>query len=84
MPGNPLLRHTVPTRGHAISQTEMHAHDPQGNQSNPEHYFWQASYSACTTVLTETLSKKKNPHFARFFCCDVHNKLENDLETNDK
>ena len=26
--------------------------------------------------------QKKNPRFAQFFCCDVHNRLENDLETN--
>jgi len=58
------------------------------------HCFWQASDSVCTTVLTVTLSKNKKPRFARFFCCDVHNKklysqnstlkLENDLETNNK
>jgi len=29
------------------------------------HYFWQASDSVCTTVLTVTLSRKKN---RGFFC----------------
>ena len=48
----------------------------------PSHCFWQTSDSVCTTVLTVTLSTKKKPRFARFFCRDVHNKLENDLETN--
>ena len=28
----------------------------------------------------DTVQKEK-PRFAQFFCCDVHNKLENDLET---
>jgi len=41
-----------------------------------------AEHSGCTTVLTVTLSKKTR--FARFFCSTVHNKLENDLETNKK
>ena len=49
-----------------------------------DHCFWQVSDSVCTTVLTMTLSKKNKQRFARFFCCDVHNKLENDSETNNK
>ena len=36
MPGNPLLRHTVPTRRHARAQTGVHIHDPQRNQSHPQ------------------------------------------------
>jgi len=43
-----------------------------------DHSFRQASDSVCTTVLTAKLSKKKKPRFARFFGCDVHNKLDND------
>ena len=53
------------------------------SKSGAKHCFWQASDSVCTTVLTVTLSKKKT-RFARFFCRGVHNKLENDLETNNK
>jgi len=47
------------------------------------HCFWQASDSVCTTVLTVTMSRKKT-RFARFFHCDVHSKLQNDLETTNK
>jgi len=32
----------------------------------------------------DTVHTKKKPRFAPFFCCDVHNKLDNDLETNNK
>jgi len=32
----------------------------------------------------DTVLKRKKPRFARFFCSDVRNKLENDLETNNK
>jgi len=33
--------------------------------------------------LKNTVQKKK-PRFVRFFCCDVRNKLEHELETNNK
>ena len=46
------------------------------------HCFWQASDSVCTMYDRDTVQKKKN--FARFVCCTVHNKLENDLETSNK
>jgi len=34
-------------------------------------------------INRDTVQKKK-ARFAHFFCCDVHNKFENDLETNNK
>jgi len=43
------------------------------------HCPWQASDSVCTTVLTVTLSEKKNSASCDFFWT-VHNKLGNDLE----
>jgi len=59
--------------------------DPKKAQDEGVHCFWQASDSVCTTVLTVTLYNKKKHRASRgFCCCDVHNKLENDLETNDK
>jgi len=42
------------------------------------HCFGQVSDSVRSTVLTVTLSKKKNPHFMPFFCETVHNSLDND------
>jgi len=55
------------------------------------HCFWQDSDSVRTTVLTVTLSKKKEPRFARVFDAargknprlgwTIYQKIENDLET---
>ena len=77
------------TRGHSYTQQE-HTWKDKGCQAALDHViiwnhcFWQASDSVCTTVLTVTLSKQKNGASCGFFCPDVHNKLENDLETNNK
>ena len=64
--------------------TSSHTGQVPINEDSEEHCFWQASDSVCTTVLTETLSNKKRSRFAHFLCCTVHNRLENDLETNNK